>query len=179
MTRVRGANRQTRYHRSRIQRNRRPDYAYVNPIDLRPPKEARTVARAQVSPSARVRTPAMIEMVKEYTTPYNVYRATTVTLLRMRARTQRAQYERYMNVLNEYRSGPFVWSSPEGDGTVAYNEQRLREYIESHVYQIQRLRNRIESCPDAKDLLSRANRFGGSRHRTWEGRNEAVYNELL
>ena len=186
MTRARNTNRYNRYHhhhsrrygqggsnpKARIQRNRRPNSAFVDPVTLHPLNE-RTLR------GARATNPPRAEMVKEDTTPHNVHRATTLFLLRMRARTVRAQYERCWDVLNDHRPRPFTWKSPEQGDSDGENEQRLREYIESHVIQIQRLRSRIECNEDAKYRMARANRSGGARHRMWEARNEAIMNELL
>ena len=83
-------------------------------------------------------------MLEGDTTAHNVRRATTRALLHMRARTVRAQYERFWNVLNDNRRTPFVWSTPEKEGTDAENEELLREYILSHVARIQRIRSDIE-----------------------------------
>ena len=137
--------------RSTIQRNRRPAYAYVDPVHLRSLDElerphrftngnerpageccAPGSARAHGSSNARSQFHTA-DMVKEDTTPHNVRNATTITSLRMRAHTLRAQYKRSWEVLCGVKPLSFESHSPEVGDDFAADEERLRKYIADHV----------------------------------------------
>ena len=184
MTRATIPNHSVRRYGPRIQRNRRPSYAYVDPASLRPLNamqieyQHRNRAEAQRAASARARN-YYTPLAKEDTTPHNVRNATTLMLLRMRARTVRAQYKRHWEVLKDLKPEQFVFKTPEVGDSVTADEQRLKEFIQSHLIRIEALRSEIERSESAKVRLNKVNRSGGSRHRMWEARNEAVVNELL
>ena len=119
------------------------------------------------------------EMAKEDLTPHNVRNASTLLLLRMRARTVRAQYKTYWECIHAIQPRQFVFDTPGLGDDEEGDRERLCEYILKHVSGMEDLRKEIDRNADAKKRLMSANSQGGPRHCMWEARNEAVLNELI
>ena len=119
--------------RSRIQRNWRPNYAYVDHATLRP-LDNPNLSRAHAPPLqninvVRAHAPQPI-FLKEDIVPENLHCVLTIELLRCRARTVLAHYKRMWEVVSNQKPVPFVWQTPErGNHDLRTSRNILRKYI--------------------------------------------------
>ena len=153
----------------RIKKNKRGVDRYVNGVTLREPE-----LRASVRTARAVRT----EMSKEEVTAANVRDASTLTLLRIRARNIRSVYERLWRCHVDGVKVPFLYDSKEGDNDDDSRIKELRDYIIRHVRVVEDLRAKVERSPRSKAAWKKCNKGGGSRKRMFLEREAAVVHEL-
>jgi len=118
------------------------------------------------------------ELVKEEVTAANVRSATSLTLMRLRARTLRATYEKLWRCFANNERVPFVYSSHEGEGSDGERMENLRKYISAHVRRVEDLRTLVERNSSTKSRWKKANKGGGKRARMFAEREAAVIAEL-
>ena len=119
------------------------------------------------------------DMALHEVTPQNVKHASTLTLLRIRARDVRAQYVRMWRCYTNNHVQPFVYDSHEGNGNIDEKISNLRKYIIDHIKVIENLRILVDRCKTSRSRLKRANRSGGYLTRLLRERNGAVVDELM
>ncbi len=147
-----------------IQKNKKPAYAYVDPVTLRPLQQhpgaqAPHDSRAQAHfPENRIF--GTREYSKEELTPGNVRDGTSLALLQTRARSVRANYKRHWERLRNLKPDKFKWESPVGDGDVSQREAALKGYISSHFMLIEEYARQIRLSPAATRRWSQAIRSG-------------------
>lgn len=154
--------------RGRIAKISRARAPLIDGATLRPPGH---------SPSGIARA-IRFEMMKEELKAENVHRASTLTLLRARARNIRATYERLWRCWSGNPIKPFVFDSLEGDGDEASRISKLREYVDAHVRVVEDLRAKIERDEEANRRWKKANRGSGRLARMLRERDAAVIAEL-
>ena len=118
------------------------------------------------------------EMSKEEVTAANVRTASTLTLLRIRARNIRSVYERLWRCHVDGVKVPFLYDSKEGDGDENTRINELRHYVAQHVRVVEDLRAKVERSPRSKTAWKKCNKGGGSRRRMLLERDAAVVQEL-
>ena len=153
----------------RIKKNKRCSDRYVDPVPMCPSEN-----RANVRTARAVR----IEMIKEEVTAANVCNASTLTLLRIRARSIRSVYERLWRCHVDGDKAPFLYDSKEGDGDDDSKIKRLHSYVTQHVRVVENLRAKVERSPWSKAAWKKCNKGGGSRRRMFMERDAAVVQEL-
>ena len=112
-------------------------------------------------------------------TSQNVKHASTLTLLRIRAREVRAQYVRMSRCYATSHVQPFVYDSHQGNCDIEEKISNLRKYIIDHIKVIENLRILVDRCKTSRSRLKRANRSGGYLTRLLRERNGAVVDELM
>ena len=153
----------------RIKRNKRGLDRYV---------DGATLCEPGVGESIRTARAVRIEVSKEEVTVANVRNASTLTLLRIRARNIRSVYERLCRYHVEFTRVPFLYDSKEGDGDDNERIQKLRYYISQHVRVVEDFRAKVERSPRLKAAWKKCNKKGGSRRRMFLEREAAVVQEL-
>ena len=118
-------------------------------------------------------------MVLHEVTSQNVKHASKLTLLRIRARDVRVQYERMWRCYANNHVQPFIYDSREGDGDIDEKISNLRKYIADHINAIENLRILVDRCKTSRICLKRANRSGGYLTILLRERNGAVVAELM
>ena len=108
----------------------------------------------------------------------NVGVATTLSLLRIRARDLRAEYTRMWRCYTGGSVQPFIYDSPEGMGSDLSRTQNLRNYIDSHVRVLEDLRAKVMRNSEAKARWVKSNKGGGVLKRQLRARSQAVVTEL-
>lgn len=110
---------------------------------------------------------------------WNIQDATTVSLLRARARDLRARYVRLVRVRFDNPVVPLEWFSPEGDGDTASRLRLLRTYIAAHTDSIRINLVAIRRSAMARWRLNRADRGRGNLLQRLNERNKRIDCELL
>ena len=154
-----------------VQAGRRGSDRYVDSVSLREPGVGTNVHTARA-----VRT----EMSKEEVTAANVRNASTLTLLRIRARNIRSVYERLWRCHVDGDKVPFLYASKEGDGDDD-DDARVKElldYLAQDVRVIEDLRAKVERSPRSKAAWKKCNKGGGFRRRMFLERDAVVVQEL-
>ncbi len=123
--------------------------------------------------------PRKQNMALHEVTVHNVGQASTLTLLRIRARDIRAQYVRMWRCYANNRVQPFVYDSHEGDGDIVQKVRNLRKYIAHHITVLESLRILVDRDESSRSRLKRANRSTGYLTRLLRERNGAVVDELV
>ena len=80
----------------------------------------------------------------------NVGVATTLSLMRIRARDLRAEYTRMWRCYAGGPVQPFVYDSPEGVGTDSSRVQNLCDYIGSNVRRVEDFHEELMRSSEAK-----------------------------
>ena len=193
----------------RIRRNERPSYAYVSGnfnVGARRGEHipstsfalsSRTGASTSTLPLENVmehlpplptqgvptigasRVPVRREFAMDEVTVDNVPYASTLTLLRLRARDVRAKYLTMWRCYANSRVEPFLYESQEGSGAVVDRVKNLQLTIDEHVRLTQSLRVKVDNCADSKRRWKRANRSGGTLARVTAAKHDAVLMELI
>ena len=153
----------------RIKKNKRGCDRYVDGVTLSEPGVGENIRTARA---------VRIEMSKEEVTAANVRNASTLTLLRIRARNIRSVYERLWRCHVDGNRVPFLYDSKEGNGDDNARLQELRHYIAQHVRVVEDLRAKVERSPRSKAAWKKCNKGGGSRKRMFLERDAAVVQEL-
>ena len=104
--------------------------------------------------------------------------ATTLSLLRIRARDLRAEYTRMWRCYTGGSVQPLVYDSPEGSGSDLSRTQNLRDYITAHVRRLEDLRANVMRNSQAKARWIKSNKGGGVLKRQLRARSQAVVTEL-
>ena len=125
------------------------------------------------------RVPVRREFAVDEATVDNIAYASTLTLLRLRARDVRAKYVRMWRCYDNNVVESFLYESQEGSGAVADRVKRLQATIDEHVRVTESLRIRFDKCSESKRRWKRANRSGGHLSRFTSARHEAVLMELM
>jgi len=119
------------------------------------------------------------EMVHEDVNADTAMHATTLTLLRSRARSLRGLYAKMWRCVSGNPKDVFVYVSPEvGDKTEGENMLLLQDYIDAHVRRGVDLRRQIDGSYRIKEEWMRSNRSGGAQARFFRERDRAVLEEL-
>ncbi len=126
---------------TRIRKNKKPTYVYVDPATLLP-----LGAQARGAKSTQAR---RIPKPKEELDPTNVYKTTTLVLLRLRTKIVRATYKRYWACKQNIKPEKFEWESPEGDGDACERQENLLHYIEQYLPLIHLYGNQIRLSESA------------------------------
>ena len=120
------------------------------------------------------------ELPEDQVTVGNVRTASTVSLLRVRARYARAKYVRLWRCYANNKVEPFKidMATIEGEDGEEERIANLLDYIGAHAQESDYLERRIRVNEDASKRLRKANRGGGSLLRMMKERDEAVIDEL-
>ena len=153
----------------RIKKNKRGADHYVDGVTLREPEVGTNVDTERAVPT---------EMSKEEVTAANVRTASTLTLLRIRARNVRSVYERLWRCHVDSVKVPFLYDSKEGNGDDISRIDELHRYVAQHVRVVADLRSKVERSPRSKAAWKKCNKGGGSRRRMFLARDAAVMQEL-
>ena len=119
-----------------------------------------------------------VEMLHDEVNAANVGVASTLSLLRIRARDLRAEYTRMWRCYSGGLVQPFIYDSPEGAGSDLSRTQNLRDYIASHVRVLEDLRAKVMRSSEAKARWVKSNKGGGVLKRQLRSRSQAVVTEL-
>ena len=109
----------------------------------------------------------------------NVTRATTIFLLRERARDLRANYEWLWKFLAKTPVRPFTFDTLEGTGSWEKRAENLRRYIQGHVNINERMRLDVNRNLQAKIRWKRSNRGDGRLVREMRNLSREVHSELI
>ena len=123
--------------------------------------------------------PCKQNMALREVTSQNVKHASTLTLLRIRARDVRAQYVCMWRCYASNHLQPFVYDSHEGYGDIDEKISNLHKYIIDHIKVIDNLCILVDRCETLRNRLKRANRSSGYLARLFRERNGAVVDELM
>ena len=110
--------------------------------------------------------------------PENLPTAATVSLLRARARTLRAKYERMRRCHENYAVHNFNFLSPEGGGSDADCIIALRQTNLAHERWLDSTMALMERDPAALQRWNKANERAGKKNTMWEARDDAIWQEL-
>jgi len=157
-----------------IKRNKRGDERYVSGSTLLPP----TMERSSDTPHVATSAAARVHMTYEELSVENIARASTVTLLRERARDLRAVYVRMWRCFAGNKPTEFLYDSTEGDGGETSKMANLNSYIAVHVARVEQLRMELMRNAEAKKRWKKAQRSGGRLVREMRARSVAVVDEL-
>ena len=148
--------------------------ATLLPLNTTPVASSSSAARAADGVQER------LEISKEELRPSNVRSASTLSLLRVRARNVRALYVRLWRCLVNNAVTPFKLdvAEVEGEGPAHVREANLLDWVKSHEIESTSTRNRIRFNQEATRRLKKANRGGGRNQRIMCERDEAVEAEL-
>ena len=119
-----------------------------------------------------------VEMLHDEVNAHNVGVATTLSILRVRARDLRAEYTRMWRCYTGVSVQPFLYDSPEGSSSYLSRTQNLRDYIEAHVRRLEDLRAKVMRNPEAKARWIKSNKGGGVLRRQLRARSQAVVTDL-
>ena len=116
-------------------------------------------------------------LVDEITSNYAVM-ASTVSLLRARARDIAHRRNQLLRISHNERVRPFTWITPEGSGSSLERTCVQRRYIDRIVVDVKEIEPGIHRNPDAIRRLRLANRGSGRFLRELRERRESIVNEL-
>ena len=138
----------------RIKKSKRDCDRYVDGVTLREPKVGTSIHNARAVPT---------KISKEEVTAANIRNASTLTLLRIRARNICSVYERLWSCHVDGGKVPFLCDSKEGDGDDDSRFNELGDYIPQHVRVVEDLRTKVKRSTQAKAACKKCNKGGGSR----------------
>ena len=124
-------------------------------------------------------TPRRYDMLVDEMNLENVRNASTISLLRARARDLYAHFGRYAIARYPEDKNDFDWSTPEGHGTVHEREQALWKYINGKLVQIRNIRREGMSAKEWRESYKRLNREGGELIKRQRLLHQAIVTELL
>ena len=119
-----------------------------------------------------------IEMLHDEVNAENVGVTTTLWPLRIRARDLRAEYAKMWRCYTGWAVQPFLYDSPEGDGSDESRTENLGQYIQSHVRTSEGLRAKLMRSSEANARWIKSNKGGGVLKRQLRARSQAVVSEL-
>ena len=150
------------------------DGATLLPLTTTPPGSSDSAARAADVVQGRR------EITKEQLTLANVRSASSLSLLRVRARNVRATYVRLWRCLVDNAVTPFKLdiTEVEGEGQAHVRESNLLDWIKAHEIEATSVRNRVRVNDAASRRLKKANRGGGQNQRRLRERDDAIAEEI-
>ena len=122
--------------------------------------------------------PRRMELLVDEVTASNAGLASTVSLLRVRARDVAHRRNQLLNVIRNERGEPYIWMTPEGDGGERERSNILRRYIDQVVIDVTEIERDIHRDREAMRRLRLADRGGGRLIRILRERRQAVVEEL-
>ena len=150
------------------------DGATLLPLHSTPAFSADQAARAaEVNQDRR-------ELSKEELTAANVRSATSLSLLRVRARNVRAMYVRLWRCFADNAVTPFKLdvAEVEGEGPAHVREANLLDWVKAHECESTSVWNKIRFNEAASRRFKKASRGGGRNQKNLRERDEAVEAEL-
>ena len=157
----------------RIQRSRHTLSRYVDPVTLRP-FSSRTTSDMNII----VRVDDVEERFEGDLSPSNVRTASTLTLLRKRARTIRTFYNRYWESLQVIEPQPSDYESFERNGDVHSRIKNLKWYITPLALRTEELDSQIRRSASASERLECRMAIDSPQEGRLVAMNESFIHEL-